>query len=167
MLLIGVDDDGTPAGITVDDGLLLKVVEFRDDAAILPRPVIGVTTANFAGQPVVAVRVTATDYPPVRFGGTVYVRVGPSTRRASAGEERQLVERRRAIDLPFDLQPVSGTSSDDLDLELFRSTYLPAAVSAEVLAENERSEYEQLASPRTAPRPSPGCSSSGSTPPLT
>jgi len=143
-LLIGVEDDGTPTGITVDDELLLKVANLRDDAKTLPRPVIGVTTQRFAGEPVVVVEVTATEYPPVRFDGTAYVRVGPSTRKASAGEERQLVERRCA----FDQHGVPGAASDALDLELFRSTYLPAAVSAEVLAENERSDDEQLASLR-------------------
>ncbi len=147
-LLIGVRDDGAPTGITVDDDLLLEVASFRDDAKTLPRPVIGVTAQSFAGERVVAVEITATEYPPVRFDGTVYVRVGPSTRRASAGEERQLVERRRAIDLPFDQHAVPGIASDALDLELFNSTYLPAAVSAEVLAENERSQDEQLASLR-------------------
>jgi len=147
-LLIGVRDDGTPTGVTVDDDLLLAVASFRDDARILPRPLIGVSAQTFAGKSVVAVDVTATEYPPMRFDGTVYVRVGPSTRKASAGEERQLVERRRAIDLPFDQHAVPGTTSAVLDLELFHSTYLPAAVSAEVLAENERSADEQLASLR-------------------
>ena len=99
-LLIGVRDDGAPTGLTVDDDLLLEVTNIRDDARILPRPVIGVTAQSFAGERVVAVEVTATEYPPVRFDGTVFVRVGPSTRKASAGEERQLVERRRSIDLP-------------------------------------------------------------------
>ena len=147
-LLIGVEDDGTPTGITVDHDLLLEVTNFRDDARILPRPVIGVSAQTFGGERAVAVDVTATEYPPVRFDGTVYVRVGPSTRKASAGEERQLVERRRSIDLPFDQHPVPVATSEDLDLALFRSTYLPAAVSAEVLAENERSDDEQLASLR-------------------
>jgi ATP-dependent DNA helicase RecG len=59
-----------------------------------------------------------------------------------------LAERRRAADLPFDQHAMPGPGLDDLDLELFRSTYLPAAVSPETLAENERSVEEQLVSLR-------------------
>jgi ATP-dependent DNA helicase RecG len=55
-----------------------------------------------------------------------------------------LAERSRAGDLPFDQQPVGGSHVGDLDVELFRSTYLPAAVDAAVLAENDRSLPEQL-----------------------
>jgi ATP-dependent DNA helicase RecG len=125
-LLIGVEDDGMPTGLAVDDDLLLKVVNFRDEASILPRPVIGVSAKSFAGECVVAVEVTATEYPPMRFDGTVYVRVGPSTRKASAGEERQLVERRRAIDLPFDQQAIPAPPPTTSTWSCFaRPTCLP------------------------------------------
>lgn len=54
--------------------------------------------------------------------------------------------RSRSADVLFDQHPVSGTNIADLDLELFRSTYLPAAVDPDVLAENERTLAQQLAS---------------------
>jgi ATP-dependent DNA helicase RecG len=54
--------------------------------------------------------------------------------------------RSRSADVLFDQHPVSGTNIADLDLELFRSTYLPAAVDPDVLAENERTPAQQLAS---------------------
>jgi len=78
------------------------------------------------------------------------VTVGPSTRTASPAQERLLVERRQSRDLSFDQQPVAAAMVDDLDGELFASTYLPAAVSREVIAENRRSPVEQLASLRLA-----------------
>lgn len=59
-----------------------------------------------------------------------------------------LRERRQAADLPFEQQPIPGSSIAELDLELFASTYLPAAVSPEVIAENQRTPREQLASLR-------------------
>ncbi len=68
--------------------------------------------------------------------------------RATPDEERRLAERRRSRDLPFDQRPVLGSTIADLDLELFRSTYLPVAVGAEVLAENDRSIEQYLASLR-------------------
>jgi len=77
-----VGNDGS-VGITIDDDLLLELANFRYDARILPRPVLGVTAQTFARERVVAVEATATEYPPARFDGTVYVRVGPSTRKAS------------------------------------------------------------------------------------
>lgn len=150
VLLIGVKDDGQPSGIAVDDELLRSVVEFRDDGLILPRPVLRVERGVFKGADVAVVTVSATEYPPVRFRGDVIVRVGPSSRRATAGEERRLTERRRAIDLPFDQHAVFDAELSDLDMELFRSAYLPAAVSPEALEENHRDVAQQLASLRLA-----------------
>lgn len=71
---------------------------------------------------------------------------------ASPEEERRLAERRRAADLPFDLQPLPSASLDDLDLDLFQRTYLPNAVAPEVLAENQRTVTDQLQALRFADR---------------
>lgn len=105
-----------------------------------------VEKAMFAGGECVHVRVEAARMRPVRFDGTVWVRVGTSTRRATREEELVLAERTRTGDVTFDQRSVAGTGVGDLDLELFRSTYLPAAVDADVLAENDRSVEQQLAS---------------------
>ena len=145
-LLIGVRNDGTPTGLTIDDGLILQVTNIRDEARILPRPVMTVQKAMFAGGECVHVGVEAAGMRPVRFDGVIWVRVGTSTRRATREEELVLTERSRAGDVTFDQRPVGGTTMGDLDVELFRSTYLPAAVDADVLAENERSVEQQLAS---------------------
>lgn len=145
-LLIGVRKDGTPTGLTVDDDLLLRVTNIRDEAHVLPRPVMVVEKATFTGADCVQVTVEAARMRPVRFDGVVWVRVGTSTRRATREEELLLAERTRAADLPFDQRPIGGTSTVDLDVELFRSTYLPAAVDVEVLAENDRTLDQQLAS---------------------
>ncbi len=55
-------------------------------------------------------------------------------------------ERRRANDLPYEMRPRYFTTLSDLDLDLFTHTYLPAAVSREVLAENGRPVEQQLVS---------------------
>lgn len=145
-LLIGVRKDGTPTGLTVDDELLLRVTNIRDEAHVLPRPVMVVEKATFAGADCVQVTVEAARMRPVRFDGVVWVRVGTSTRRATREEELLLAERTRAADLPFDQRAIGGTAVADLDLELFRSTYLPASVDADVLAENDRTVEQQLSS---------------------
>lgn len=130
----------------MDDALLLLVTNIRDEARVLPRPVMVVETAVFFGDHCVHVIVEAARMRPVRFDGVVWVRVGASTRRATREEELVLAERARAGDVAFDQRPIAGTSVADLDVELFRSTYLPAAIDAEVLADNERSVVQQLSS---------------------
>ena len=67
---------------------------------------------------------------------------------ASAQEEAVLAERRRYRDAPFDVQPVREASVEDLDQYLFRDTYLPSAVHASVIEENNRPFEAQLASLR-------------------
>ncbi|MDQ3721727.1 MAG: putative DNA binding domain-containing protein [Actinomycetota bacterium] len=149
-LLIGVRDDGRPHGLTVDDKLLQWVASVRDEARILPRPTISVDRGSYGGTAVVCVRVQPCEHPPMRFDGVVWVRVGTSSRRAGPGEERVLAERRQTLDLPFDHTPVPDATLADLDLELFSSTYLRAAVDPDVLDENERSHEQQLVSLRLA-----------------
>jgi len=145
-LLVGVGNDGAPTGLIVDDDLLLRVTNIRDEGRVLPRPIMVVQKVTFSGGPCLHVRVEAARMRPVRFDGVVWVRVGASTRRATREEEVLLVERSRAGNLAFDQRPVSGASVGALDLELFRSTYLPAAVDADVLAENDRTVDQQLSS---------------------
>lgn len=59
-----------------------------------------------------------------------------------------LAERRRYRDAPADIQPLRDVDIKELDRALFRETYLPAAVSAEVLAGNSRTLEDQMASLR-------------------
>lgn len=87
-------------------------------------------------------------YPPVRYNGRIWIRVGPRRATASAEEERRLNERRQARDLPWDLHPVSTASIHDLDVDLFKRTYLPAAVPVDMLDQNERTVEQQLVSLR-------------------
>lgn len=145
-LIVGVRGDGSPAGLTVDDQLILLIANIRNEGRILPRPVISVAQAAFAGAECIHVTVGVARMRPVRLDGVVWVRVGTSSRRASREEEVVLTERTRAGDLPFDQRPLSDTGITDLDVELFSSTYLPAAVAPEVLAENDRTIEQQLSS---------------------
>ncbi len=122
-LLVGVRNDGTPTGLTVNDGLILQFTNIRDEARVLPLPVMTVEKAMFAGGECVRVWVEAAGMRPVRFDGVVWVRVGTSTRRATREEELVLAERSRAGDVTFDQRSVGGTAVGDLDVELFRSTH--------------------------------------------
>lgn len=148
-VLIGVADNGRPVrGTDTSDSALRNLTELRDDGRILDRPSITVQTAIYMGETIIRIHVEPSSTPPVRFKGVVWVRPGPTTRRANRDDERILNERRRSLDSPFDSRAVAGSSLDDLDLEVIRSTYLPAVVDPEVIEENERPLQQQLASVR-------------------
>ncbi|MEU9793052.1 ATP-binding protein [Streptomyces sparsogenes] len=146
-ILIGVDDKGHPVdGVDLSDRALLQLTELRDDGRILDRPSLTVDRAIFRGKPVIRLHVEACATPPVRFEGVIWVRPGPTTRRASREDERVLAERRRAKDIPFDTRPLPLTRIEDLDLALFRQSYLPSMVAPEVIEENGRPVNLQMAS---------------------
>lgn len=65
---------------------------------------------------------------------------------ATTQDERILNERRRHRDRPFDVQPVPSAAITDLDRNRFEREYLPAAVAPDVLAANDRTTEERLAS---------------------
>ncbi|WP_239332490.1 ATP-binding protein [Frankia sp. CiP3] len=150
-LIIGVDKSGRPVEqVDTSDQALLGLTSIRDEGRILDRPSIVVSRAIFQGQPAVQIDVSASRTPPVRFDNVVWVRPGPSTRRATRDDERVLSERRRSFETPFDVRPITGSTTDDLDLDLFRSDYLRSAVDLSVLEENGRPTEQHLASLRLA-----------------
>lgn len=144
VVFIGIRDDGTGAGLLLNDNLLQRLAGLRDEGKILPFPTMTVEGRMVRGCTVAVITVLPTDNPPVKVDGRVWVRVGPTTRTATAADEHRLLEKRRWGDLPPDAQPVRGAALDELDLARFRLEYLPAAVSPEVIEENDRSLEEQL-----------------------
>jgi ATP-dependent DNA helicase RecG len=148
ILFFGIRDDGTCAGITIDDKLLLRGGEIRADGNLLPAPFIEVEERVVAGCRLMVVQVAPHRAPPVRFKGRAFIRVGPRNQVASPEEERILNERRRGGDLSFDSRGFDGASLDDLDLLRFQERYLRAAVNSDVIAENERSVIHQMMSLR-------------------
>jgi ATP-dependent DNA helicase RecG len=146
VLFIGANDDGTCASLPITDELLRTLADMRSDGNILPFPMMTVQKRVLRGCEVAVVEVQPSYSPPVRYNGRVWIRVGPRRGTATAEEERRLSEKHRAADLPFDRRPITGSSLDDLDLDLFQRVYLPAAVARDVLAANERSLEQQLTS---------------------
>ena len=148
VIIVGAQDDGSCAGLSIDDRLLKRLAAMRDDGRILPLPSTDVQRRTLGGCEVAVIIVHPAPHPPVRYEGRVWVRVGPTVRQASASDERRLAERRRATDLPFDLRPAYGAAVTDLDLGYIERQYLPRAVATDVLAENERPLVEQMRSLR-------------------
>jgi ATP-dependent DNA helicase RecG len=150
VVFIGVHDDGSCADLKVTDAFLRELADMRDH--ITPQPTATVQKRVLRGCDMAVITVHPSDSPPMRYKGRVWIRVGPRRAIASREEERRLAEKRRWRDIPFDLQPVASATIQDLDLDLFRGVYLPAAVSFDVLERNDRTIEEQLLSTRvTAP----------------
>lgn len=145
-LIIGANDNGTLSGLKVDDKLLLQISNIRTDGNILPQPVMTVEKFIFDDGEVLVAEVQPSEFPPVRYRGRIWVRVGPRKSLASEAEEKILTERRLSNVHTFDAMPCLGTTTNDLDVKLIKKEFLPKAVAEEVLAEDKRSIEEQLAS---------------------
>lgn len=145
---IGVKDNGSCAELEITDQLLLTLSDMRSDGNIIPIPSMTVSKHQLGGCEIAVIEVQPSMSPPVRYKGRVHIRVGPRRAIASIDEERQLNEKRKANDLPFDLHPLSSAKLQDMSLELFRNSYLPSAVAADTLKENGRSDEQKLASLR-------------------
>ena len=145
IVFVGADDAGAPVGLEITDELLLQLADVKTDGNIVPPPTLTVDRRVLLGTPVAVVTVMPSDTPPVRHRGRIWIRVGPRRAIASAQDERILNEKRRHRDPHFDAQPVPTASVADLDVRRFEEEYLPQAVDAAALAENDRSTEERLA----------------------
>lgn len=144
-LLIGVDDDGQLAGLTVTDELLKNLGGIRSDGNVLPQPVMNVAKFSLQGGDVAVVEVFPSDLPPVRYKGRVHIRIGPRKAVANEQEERILTERRVALARSFDARPCYEAKLGDLALGLF-DAYRREVVDSETIAANHRPVEQQLAS---------------------
>jgi len=150
VLFVGVDDRGEPVGLSITDQLLQNLASIRGDGTILPFPSLDVQKRCLKGRDAAVVMVHPSSAPPVRFKGQVWIRSGPRRGLASPDDERRLNEKRRFRDLPPDVRPVRDAGLETLDELLFRRTYLPSAVDAETIQQNERSLEDQLAALKLA-----------------
>lgn len=153
VVFVGANDKGNIVSTPITDRLLLDLAAFRSDGNILPLPQITVrklelTGANGTRGDVAVMEVEPSPSPPVRYKAQVWIRVGPRRATASSDEERALSEKRRWRDVPFDQRPLSSSQLSDIDATLFERVYLPSAIDPEVLAQNQRSREQQLASLR-------------------
>jgi ATP-dependent DNA helicase RecG len=148
VLFVGVKDDGSCAHLPVTDELLTTLSDIRSDGNILPLPSITVQKRKLGGCEMAIVVVEPSDFPPVRYEGRIWIRVGPRRAVATAEEERRLSEKRKSKELPYDLRPHESATESDLDGDLFHRVYLPTAVAAEVLEANQRTPTQQMISLR-------------------
>lgn len=146
-LLIGVKDDGSLSGSSATDRLLQNLGAIRSDGNVLPQPVMSVARFQLQGGDVAVVEVLPSDMPPVRYKGTVWVRIGPRKGTAHEQDERVLTEKRVARAHTFDVLPFPEANLADLSLRLF-GEYRAQVIAPEVIEANHRTIEEQLASLR-------------------
>lgn len=146
VVFIGAKDDGKPAGLAITDELLRSLADIKTDGNIVPPPTLTVAKRVLAGAEMAVVTVEPADSPPARYRGRICIRIGPRRGIASAQDERILNEKRRYRDLPFDAQPVPSAGLSDLNRRSFEEEYLLSAVAPDILAMNDRTYEQRLAS---------------------
>ena len=145
-LFIGADDKtGKIAGIKITDQLLNNLAGHRDSGQIVPLPCLTVQKRSFSEGDIAVVEVQPSDMPPVRYRGRVWIRVGPRQAIATEQEERILTERRVHKARSFDLRPCIGCGQDQMALSLFQLDYRNAAIAPEIIEENNRDLFQQMA----------------------
>lgn len=143
-LLIGADDEGNRCGLKATDKMLKDIAAIRSDGNILPMPIMNVSSISFDDGDVIVVEVEPSTFPPVRYRGRTWIRIGPRRSVATREEEDRLIERRAANFPTFDCTPCQLSTLDDIDVDLFKSVYLPKAIAADVLADDDRPVEKQL-----------------------
>lgn len=148
-ILLGINDNGTVAGIAIGDEELKKIGGVKSNGNVLPQPSIVVSEVfHIDGGDVVAIEVKPSLYPPVRYDGRCWIRIGPRKSIANVAEEGILIERRASYAKTYDLVPALGATIEDISEEYFSLSYLPLAIDDETLRINGRSIKFKMAALR-------------------
>jgi len=147
-LLIGVKDDGSLNGLKADDNLLNTLGGLRSDGNILPQPILSVSSFSFSSGDVIVIEVQPSPFPPVRYKGKTWIRVGPRKAVANEMEERILIEKRTSNVSTFDVRPSIGNDISSIHTDIFEEGYLSRAIDSDTLSNDTRAITEKLASLR-------------------
>jgi len=101
---------------------------------------------SFPEGDIAVIEVQPSKCTPVKYKGVTYVRIGARKAEANEEEERILQEKSEIKSPTFDTTPCLHSTIDDLDLDLFKTEYLPKFVKASVLKTEKRTIKQQLAS---------------------
>ena len=146
-LMIGADDKtGKLSGLEVTDELLRSLAGLRSDGNIQPKPALMVEKVSFPEGDLAIVEVLPSKITPVKYKETAYVRIGPRKSEANEEEIRILREKSEVKSPTYDTTPCLHSTINDLDLDLFKTEYLPKFVDAQILKDDKRDIKQQLAS---------------------
>ena len=144
VLLLGVDDGGSISGKRIDDRQFASLGGLKSDGNLLPPPSMSVEKFALPEGDVVAITVFPSNYPPIRYNGQIWVRVGPRKALANDDDVHVLTERRAKFGIRDEELPCERANLNDLDLDLYRGVYLPRAVNAQIVEDDDRPILEQL-----------------------
>ena len=149
VMFIGITDDGKYTHHSFTDTMQLQVTNIKHSGSLQPLPVILVQILPIDQYEILAIQVQPSKNPPMRYNNRCWIRIGPSVQLASEQEEKNLLEKRQAGNLPEDMKGVfNATIEDDLNMDFFKTQYLPFAVSNEVFSANNREIKTQMRSLR-------------------
>lgn len=137
-LIIGAKDNGDRNGLKVTDELQKNIAGIRSDGNIQPQPAMAIEKFTFSDGELLVAEVQPSNFPPVRYKGKIWIRVGARKAVANEAEEKIMYEKRAANINTFDAMPCTGATIDDLDIKLFKAEYLPKAFSEDLLLEDTR-----------------------------
>ena len=147
-LLIGVNDDGTLAGMRFSDEECQRIGALKADGNLLPAPSLSTRCYAYEEGDILVVEVYPSRNVPVAYKGDVWVRVGPRRSVANIEDRHRLKERYASQQRTFEELPCLAATLDDLDLKLFKNEYLPLAIEREIIEGDERPLEQQLAALR-------------------
>ncbi len=146
-LIIGADDKtGKVIGLNITDELLKNLSAIRTDGNVQPQPSMIVQKVELADGDVAVVEVQPSQFPPIRYKGQIWVRIGPRKGVANEQDEKILIEKRNSQALTYDALPCLRATIDDIDTQLFFNGYLPKAFPADVLKDDKRDIKHQMQS---------------------
>ncbi len=145
-LLVGVNDNNEIEGLSLDEQIEQTLLDFSRDGRIIPSPTIFTKIFHLEKGDVCVAEVLPSTLPPVRFNGKICVRKGPRREYATEQEEKILIEKRNRLGVTFDVQACMKSKLDDLDVKLFKLSYLPLAIDEDTLLANNREIELQLGS---------------------
>lgn len=143
-VFVGVKKDKTIVGLQVTDELLRQLADMKTDGNIVPPPSLTVEKRVLVGKEIAVIKVEPSDSPPVRYSGTIRIRIGSRRGIANAQDERILNEKRKYKDAPFDIYAIPKTGLSDLNVIQFEREYLAQAFDPKILAVNKRTLEERL-----------------------
>ena len=143
-MLLGVDDDGKISGRRIDDERWASIGGLKTDGNLLPPPSLSMEKFSLAEGDVIVIKVFPSAYPPIRYNGDVWIRTGPRKCKAREDDVRILTERRARFGVRDEELPCERARMSDLDVDLFGAFYLPKAIDAQVIEEDDRTTIEQM-----------------------
>jgi len=144
-LILGVEDDGRIAGRRIDDEKWASLGGLKTDGNILPPPSMSMEKISLPEGDVIVIQVYPSAYPPIRYKGDVWIRIGPRKVKARDDDIHILRERRAKFGVRDEELPCERARLGDLDVDLFKAFYLPKAIDAQVIESDDRPVEDQLA----------------------